>query len=372
MAQINLGRIKGDKGDTGAKGDRGDTGAKGEKGDKGDKGDPGTDGCTPVFSVQSTTTLSSGQSARVEVDATDPGYPQLRFYIPRGRDGADAIGDMVGAVYDTSQRETDIFEYTDNAVNSCMKKTGGSFSGTVHSVSGSASDSCVRNIVFSSSLPQTAFEGDICILTEETPRLTLGDASVGQYVGISENGTKSPYIIAAKNYPNEGEVILIRRYVESSANFDRSSKTEYTGSVADILLETCYKNRLETNLWNKLCLFDTGGGCMRHIFLPSVSELSELEYFRSNSSAATNGFSTYKDYWTRTVGSQGDKVYIISSSGSSNFAPPTYNRGLRPAFVLSSETFIIGSSENEYDYEIKKSETGIYVYKSSEWQEAEI
>jgi hypothetical protein len=38
---INLGNVKGDKGDTGLKGDKGDTGLKGDKGDTGDKGEPG-------------------------------------------------------------------------------------------------------------------------------------------------------------------------------------------------------------------------------------------------------------------------------------------------------------------------------------------
>ena len=95
MASFNLGRVKGDKGD------KGDTGAKGERGEKGEKGDTGArgiDGRTPVFAVGETVTISPEEEAHVELNSDDAENPVLSFYIPRGHDGRDAMGDMLSAV----------------------------------------------------------------------------------------------------------------------------------------------------------------------------------------------------------------------------------------------------------------------------------
>ena len=61
MAKVNLGKVVGEKGDTGAQGpagERGATGAQGPAGErgatgaKGDKGDKGDPGISPTFSIE--------------------------------------------------------------------------------------------------------------------------------------------------------------------------------------------------------------------------------------------------------------------------------------------------------------------------------
>lgn len=49
MAKINLGRVVGEKGDTGPAGAKGETGPAGPAGAKGAKGDPGI---SPTFSIE--------------------------------------------------------------------------------------------------------------------------------------------------------------------------------------------------------------------------------------------------------------------------------------------------------------------------------
>lgn len=49
MAKVNLGKVVGEKGDTGARGPAGERGATGAQGLKGDKGDPGI---SPTFSIE--------------------------------------------------------------------------------------------------------------------------------------------------------------------------------------------------------------------------------------------------------------------------------------------------------------------------------
>lgn len=49
MAKINLGRVVGEKGDTGPAGAKGETGPAGAAGAKGAKGDPGI---SPTFSIE--------------------------------------------------------------------------------------------------------------------------------------------------------------------------------------------------------------------------------------------------------------------------------------------------------------------------------
>lgn len=116
MASFNLGRIRGEKGDTGLSGE------KGEQGERGAQGPQGVMGFTPVFSVKETNTIGESEGARVEMDSSNPQNPLLSFFIPKGADGKDALGDMISSIYDSQQKKSDVFEYADSLFEGSMKK----------------------------------------------------------------------------------------------------------------------------------------------------------------------------------------------------------------------------------------------------------
>ena len=209
MASFNLGRIKGDKGD---KGDTGPKGERGEKGEKGDTGERGADGRTPVFTIGETMTISPDEEAYAELDTTDIENPVLSFHIPRGHDGRDAMGDMLSAVYDSEGKGEDFYKYADSLFEKSLKKDEGTIEKlTVGETDGKSA--VVRNISMRSSLPETAVEGDICIITEEENSKKLGDCEVGSTMLIEENGEDTEYTIIAKDYHGENSITLMRKNV---------------------------------------------------------------------------------------------------------------------------------------------------------------
>lgn len=362
MASFNLGRIKGDKGDSGAKGDMG---PKGEKGDKGENG------VTPVFSVKETKTISSSESAYVEITNDDPKNPALSFYIPRGKDGKETLGDMSSAVYDSEGKAQDIFKYADTLLEKSLKKSGGEMLGEISAYKSSLNKSCVRNISVLSSLPESGKDGDICILKKAENLKTIGECTVGTTVLIPEDNQKEEYIIVGKNNIAEGGITLIRKNLPSyQITFDYAMRNRYLLSDADILLETMYKYLFPESLRKKMLYALLENKEKRQCFLASLSDLENMEYFKENGKGAfvTSAIGPV-EYLTRTIGS-GKTIYTINKSGLSSTLSQNALCYFRPVIVLDSGCTVENIVHNNlpavsfFEYE-----EGIFAFKNGAWEE---
>lgn len=372
MASFNLGRIKGDKGDRGDTGPKGDTGLKGEKGEKGDKGDNGRDGMTPVFSIGETATLSPSEEAHVELDCNDAQNPVLSFYIPRGKDGKDAMGDMIKAVYDTEGIGTDIYEYARSLAKECVKISGGTLSGALKAAESVLSEGAVRNISVAYDLPQSGAEGDICVIVKDQYSKKLGDCIPGDIMLIKEDGGNTPYLIVAADYHRDNSITLIRRDLHSlESYYDYSKRGEYSMSDIDIFLEAIYKFSLSEEIRRALIPARLGSGVKRHCFLLDKSDFQGINYFATESKriANSNGGTTPREYMTRTINVY-RKIDTISTTGAFSSVALDSKNSFRPSIVLPSDLPVVNT-----DYQstpaVKYSEPkcGIYVCIKGEWKE---
>lgn len=110
---------KGDTGDIGPVGPKGDTGEQGQKGDVGETGPAGPKGDTGdtgngIASIERTSgTGAAGTTDTYTITMTDGSTSTFQVY--NGADGTGA-GDMLKSVYDPQGKNTDVFNYVDNAV----------------------------------------------------------------------------------------------------------------------------------------------------------------------------------------------------------------------------------------------------------------
>ena len=369
MGSFNLGKIKGEKGDRGDMGPKGDTGSKGEKGDKGDNG---RDGITPVFSVEKTVTLESGESAYVEINSQNPASPTITFHIPAGKDGKDGHGDMLSAIYDTEGIGKDFYEYARELTVKCMKYSGGNMEGTIVAAEDDAKKRAVRNITISTLFPTECGEGDICIIVKNEHSKTLGDCNEGDIMLIEENGVKKPYIIVKKNYHTEDSVTLIRENLcDFYSYYDYNQRGEYPMSDIDMFLESVMLPVLSKQIRKVLLPANIGNNFFRRCFLPTVNDLNKISYFsdKSKLAATLENSLTGQKYMTATL-TFGKMVEIVSGDGSYLTAPQTEKLCFRPFIVLPKNLQV----ENT-DYEsaaavvLPELKEGIYVFLSGEWKE---
>ena len=369
MASFNLGRIKGDKGDKGEMGPKGDTGLKG---DKGEKGDNGKDGMTPVFSVGETHTLSSSEEAYVELDTKAPENPVLSFYIPRGKDGKDASGDMLSSVYDTKGIGKDIYEYVQTLTDNCIKTSGGTLSGALKAAESSLPQMAVRNICIASDLPESAAEGDICIIRKETSK-KLGECNPGDIMLIEEYGKEVPYMVVASNYHGDNTVTLVRKYFLSSLfYFDFIKRGQYLSSDMDVLLESIHKSAFPESVRKHLKSIEITERTKfeRQCFLLSEADFQSIEYFKTKENRVTGteeGSGSH--YVTRTVNSKAN-VVTIDAYGSITTQSQSNETWVRPAIVLPAD-LAVENADYEGTAAVKMPETnkGIYTYVEGEWKE---
>ncbi len=363
MASFNLGRIKGEKGEAGISGERG------EKGERGVQGAQGVMGFTPVFGVKEVITAENSESARVELDSSDIKNPLLTFYVPKGKDGKDALGDMISSIYDSKGKKSDIFEYADTLLKSAMKKSGGEFSGKVKAYSMSEEELCIRNIAVAKNFPEDACLGDICIVTKRESSITIGEQEIGTKLIVMENGIETPYLIVDKNIFGEGMVGLIRNEILPVKSFyDRAGSTDYSLSSVDIFLETIYPRSLEKKFLNKLVGIDIYNTGKRKIFLPGNGNLLDYEYFSKNSRAARMTGGSYSPYWIR--GTYGNNNTIINSQGEAEGLRVTERCGYRPMLVLNSETCVENIEfESAHAVRLPDEKCGIYIFDGEVWKE---
>ena len=353
MASFNLGQIIGK------------TGAKGDTGEK------GADGCTPVFSVGTTQTISPQQGARVEINNENPQNPVLNFYIPKGSDGASAVGDMQSAIYDTENKKTDIFKFVEQSLSAYLKQSGGKLTGELSAYSADISSSCVRNICIASSLPTTAKNGDICFCKKKTNTLQLSECEIGNTILIKENGKNVEYILADKDFHISGGVTLIRKcLVSEKTMFDRGSNVLYNMSSVDLLHTCIHEKKFSDYVRKNLLNVTVDTNVKRKVFSISFSESSSISYLKTNSiTAKIENSSSYGSYWTRTKSTAGSAYAIGDNGGKSAF---TASSALytRPVIVLPGSLGVTNAqSDSAAAYEISEGESGIYVYNAGQWEE---
>lgn len=369
MASFNLGLIKGEKGEKGDAGAKGDTGAKGEKGDVGEKG---ADGKTPVFSIGKTKTLSSSEEAYVELDSTNSENPVLSFYIPRGKDGRDAQGDMLAAVYDAEGIKTDFYKYAKSLSDGCIKKSGDTLSGALSAAAVSFAEGCVRNISFSSSLPESGADGDICIVMQEKNSKTLGECIEGDTFLLTENSTTVPYLVVAIDYHGEGSVTLIRKNLpKDKSYFDKTSRGEYRMSDIDILLESMYVSVFPPDIRQLLLPVILENDICRHCFLLSKEELSEINYLATekNRIACVDETGMTPGYLIRNMDTT-KRVQIVNTVGYTTVVFKNEPEHYRPTIVLPSDLKV---QNTQYDgspaIKLPDNKNGIYFCRNGEWEE---
>ncbi len=369
MAGFNLGRIIGEKGEKGETGPKGDTGAKGEKGDT---GDAGKDGLTPVFTIGEVTTLTNGEPALVEIDSSNPENPVLSFKIPAGKDGRDALGDMIKTVYDTKGVGTDIFEYARKLFDGCLKTEGGNLSGGLTVAESPLSGRAVRNISIASSLPEAGAEGDVFIKLNDKNSKSLGDCNAGDTVIIKENGKNIIYLVAGINYHGENTVTLLRKDLcPFKCSYDYERRDQYHMSDIDIFLESMFISVYSPEVRNSLVSVNNTDNVYRHCFLLSKNDYTYINYFSDikKRTAYVEG-TKYND--THMTSSTGTKGYIVGIGTSGEFVSISISSlaSLRPAIVLPSDFPVINTLQDSQPAVMPVTPgPGIYVYAGSEWRE---
>ena len=367
MASFNLGKIKGDKGE------KGDIGPKGEKGEKGDIGERGTDGFTPVFSIAQTSTLPHDSDAYVELDNSDEQNPVLKFYIPRGKDGNDASGDMPSAQYDKNQRKTDIYEYADKLAENSFKKDGGAFIGQVKAYVSGPEEICVRNVSVAEVLPSNAKNGDICVLTKKKSNITLKDLGLGSCVLIKENGVDREYMVFSNNTRHSGKTELLRKnLLNSRVVYEKSNVSKYTQSDVDIFLNSVFINSLDECVRSELTETMIEQNVFRKVYIASREETSSFNYYDNNSFKAQTDSGGYGTYWTRTPTGE-TSVYCYNDAGNGTVFSVTGMLFARPVIVLPCDTCVENAdTASGMGYRLLEGKGGIYIFKNGEWSECEL
>lgn len=371
MASFNLGRIKGDKGD------KGDTGAKGERGEKGEKGETGAnglDGRTPVFSVSETVTISSDEEAYVELDTADENNPILSFYIPRGKDGKDAGGDMLSSIYDSEGKGEDIYKYADSLFEKSLRKEGDTLLGRLTVGEAEGCSASVRNISMRNNFPENAVEGDICIITADENAKKLGDCEEGSTMLIDEVGVPTEYIIVAKDYHGENTVTLVRKYLARwEERFNYTERENYIMGNMDMFLETTFTGRFSAEIRKNLVGASLGRTNVRRCFLLSQDELEKIEYFKTaeNRTASDSKGSDEEEHFTRN--NYGDRVYVVTTSGAFNLVAQSVEKKYRPAILLPSSLEVENAVyDNNPAVKIPEIRKGVYTFIGGKWKECAI
>lgn len=367
MASFNLGKIKGDKGE------KGDIGPKGDKGEKGDRGERGADGNTPVFSIAQTETLESGTDAFVELDSSDASNPVLKFFIPKGRDGNDAFGDMQSAQYDKNGRKTDIFEYADKLSESAFKKDGGTFTGEVNAHSSLPEDICVRNISIGNALPGAAKNGDVCVLTKKISDITLGDIEPGSTLLIKENGSYHEYYVIAKNsYLQNGTALMRKKLLNNTVIYSKENSSTYSQSDIDMFLNTVVFNMFDGSIRDKMMYVPVESNLNRKIFLPTSTDITPLTNFEEGTYKANIDGGSAGTYWTRKIIGSAN-VYCVDTAGAFLSSSAARSYYIRPMFVLPSDIQVENTEVSSgIGYKLSEDKGGIYVLKNGEWSECEL
>lgn len=126
MAEINLGRVKGDPGVKGDPFTYEDFTTEQLAELKGEKGDPGENGTSPTITVGTVTTLNPGSNATVESNTDDNNNVTLNFGIPKGADG-DANDEILTPTFDDT---TEIYETLDDANDAAESASNSIVTGT--------------------------------------------------------------------------------------------------------------------------------------------------------------------------------------------------------------------------------------------------
>lgn len=360
MASFKLGCIVGEKGD------RGDRGAKGERGEKGDRGDSGA---IPVFEIADVETVAPGISASVEIDASDPEMPKLSFRIPRGKDGKDAMGDMLSGIYDSEGKKADIYKFAEALFEKALSKTGGGVTGKLFVHQSPENESCVRNILFAPSLPEKASEGDICFITAEEYENTIYNNGIGSILLIPEGEDKYEYIVAAKDYHGEGSVTLVRKnLVQFEGVYNFTVRDSYYCSNIDYFMESVFVRMYPDYIQKMMRATLLSDYHKRTCFIPSYEEIMNMEYFKNNPYGAVTDTGGYREYMTRTLDNN-KSVISVTALGEISAYMQSQKSGIRPVIVLEGSLLVRNCMHNgNAAVEVARSNRGYY-YSEGKWKE---
>ena len=190
---------------------------------------------------------------------------------------------------------------------------------------------------------------------------------------IEENGTDTPYIICDKGYHGEGNVTLIRKYlVPCKCAFDRANYVSYAFSTSDVVLSTMFILNYSNYIKKSLLNIGIEANVSRKVFLPSLTEMNNLAYFKTNSKVAkiseTLGGGLYL---LRTPYGSGSSAYSVHDSADTFIATKANAENyLRPMIVLPEDMDISNIAVSDTaGYKISEKKTGIYVFNAGAWGE---
>lgn len=200
------------------------------------------------------------------------------------------------------------------------------------------------------------------------------DKRLGYTVYIEENGMPEPYYVVTKNYFNQRNVLLVRKYLlEESIQYqdNHNTTTYYATSMPDNFLNTVFIETLSESVKSEIPLTTItigveGGGkrvrngrtpekIKRQVFLLSDYEVEDrygrfrdteirLPFFREDGfkyriATLSNGTATY--WWLRSVPGGGrSSARGITHDGRFGSQWMIYPGYLRPAFTLPPNTRI--------------------------------
>ncbi len=363
MASFNLGSIRGPKGDKGDTGEKGGTGAAGRTGAK------GTDGNTPVFEVAGVETVDSCMGANVYVDSSAPENPKLYFSIPKGKDGKDASGDMNKSIYDTAGISEDIYRFSEKLFEKALPISGGILSGKLKAYISPLEEGCVRNILFSPTLPQSGSDGEICFLKSNNTR-TLYENPIGSVLLLQEGEKTEEYIVIAKDFHAEGGVTVVRKYVlDNFSYFDYNGRDSYFLSDIDMYLNSVFVRRFSNAVRKGLIWAELDDYDKRTCFLPSTRDIRAIEYFKDNPFGTVTKSGKSWNAMTRTLDDI-NRVLCATTTGTTISQRQREKLSVRPMLVLPGGLEVVNVIESSNSAMRLCVETeGIYFCENGIWKE---
>ena len=187
--------------------------------------------------------------------------------------------------------------------------------------------------------------------------IEASEVSIGQEVYLYEGDVLTPFIVVQKDYIDDGNVILIRKY-PLPQDYIGTAVSGYINSYIDTYLEDTYRNLVDAGFSTFMLPASNQNGTSnpddRAVFLPSYAELSgrsatvagrtvtegsQFEYFRQGNSVIALHNNYGVDYFLRTPYDL-SSFYIVTSSGSYSFSASRDEQYIRPCISIMSTSSV--------------------------------
>lgn len=211
---------------------------------------------------------------------------------------------------------------------------------------------------------------------------TAGSLAVGSSVFTNVNGTKTEFIVVHQGKPSSiyddscNGTWLLMKDIYENRQWNSSKVNDYANSTINSYLNSTFLAMFDLNIQKaikqvKIPYHTIGGsggtdqsganGLTIKTFLLSVYELgwttsdnkyfphdgAKLDYFESGKGVSANDKRIAKLngsdalWWTRSPNTyNASNVQLVHSDGSGNISNATTSHGIRPAFIIPSETNI--------------------------------